>query len=86
MKIKKSKTKHQNKCQWHIGFKFITEEQDQVSLGLYSILELMNNGMFDIDCETEDEMMECGAISMHTEEMIICLEDAIDFLEKVKKI
>ena len=62
------------------------EEQQQVMAGLYSIRELMNNGMFQLDSETEDDMLDCGAIEVEVEEMRMCLDDAITLLEKEAKL
>ena len=62
------------------------EEFDQLMAGLTSIRELMNNGMFQLDEETEQEMVECGAIEMDVEEMEGCLDEGIKVLEDIGKL
>ena len=62
------------------------EEGDQVMAGLYSIRECLTSKLFQLDNETESELVEVGAIEMDTEEMAMCLDDAISLLEKVRNL
>ncbi len=62
------------------------EEAEQVISGLLSINELINNGLFQLDEEIEQEMLKCGAIEMDVEEMQMCLESTIDILEHLSKL
>ena len=61
------------------------EEAQQIISGLLSINELMSNGMFQLDNETEEELISCGAIEMEVEEMQLCLESTISILESFSK-
>tara|TARA_R100001163_G_C5064428_1_gene202045 strand:- start:3157 stop:3369 length:213 start_codon:yes stop_codon:yes gene_type:complete len=61
------------------------EEKNQLINGLYSIRECMICELFQLDNETEDELIETGCIEMPTDEMLLCLEEAISIIEKLKK-
>tara|TARA_R100001463_G_scaffold15959_1_gene41449 strand:- start:1252 stop:1614 length:363 start_codon:yes stop_codon:yes gene_type:complete len=62
------------------------EETNQLLSGLYSISEMMRSDLFSLDEETEEDMLECGAIEMDTEEMAMALDEAIALIEKLKKL
>ena len=52
---------------------------------LKEIAELMGSNLFQIDGETEEELLEEKVISKYQEELLNDLEDAISLLEKLKK-
>tara|TARA_A100001201_G_C3973047_1_gene166246 strand:+ start:345 stop:542 length:198 start_codon:yes stop_codon:yes gene_type:complete len=54
--------------------------------GLEDIRECIGSGLFQLDCEIEDEMMEQGCISMYTEDMQEQLDEAIKLLKLIQKI
>tara|TARA_R100001594_G_scaffold19351_1_gene37755 strand:+ start:151 stop:348 length:198 start_codon:yes stop_codon:yes gene_type:complete len=54
--------------------------------GLEDINECMGSGLFQLDSETEDEMLEGGCISMYAEDMQEQLEQAIKLLKLIQKI
>ena len=62
------------------------EEKDQIISALMSINELINNGMFQLDEETEQDMLDCGAIEQDVEEMQLCLEDVISIINQLPTI
>ena len=59
------------------------EEKDQIISALMSINELINNGMFQLDEETEKELINCGIIEQDVEEMQLCLESVISIIEQL---
>ena len=59
------------------------EEKEQVLSSLNSINELINNGLFQLDEETEIELVKCGVIEQDVEEMQVCLESAISIIENL---
>tara|TARA_R100001082_G_scaffold15920_1_gene8099 strand:- start:161 stop:358 length:198 start_codon:yes stop_codon:yes gene_type:complete len=54
--------------------------------GLEDIQECMGSDLFQLDSETEDEMLKEGCISMYTEDMQEQLEQAIKLLKLIQKI
>ena len=65
--------------------KVFKSEDDKKAIlnGLNHINELINNGMFQLDEETEQDMLKCGAIDMFVYDMQLCLEDAIKLIESL---
>tara|TARA_R100001443_G_scaffold116545_1_gene137283 strand:+ start:453 stop:644 length:192 start_codon:yes stop_codon:yes gene_type:complete len=61
-------------------------EQEKIIKGLEDISECMGSGLFQLDNETEDEMLEHGCIEMDTSEMQVCLDSAIKLLNEIKKL
>ena len=61
------------------------EESKQLLAGLSSLLELMNCELFQLNEETEQDMLECGAIEMEVEEIKMCLSEAIEIIKDVEK-
>ena len=53
---------------------------------LQSISELMGSGLFQLDNETEDELLQTGCIETDTKEMEICLDKAIVLLREIKEL
>ena len=53
---------------------------------LQSISELMGSGLFQLDNETENELLETGCIEMDINEMEINLDKAIFLLKEIKKL
>ena len=53
---------------------------------LKEILENMNCGLFQLDEETEQELLECKARIHETDETIAGLEKTIELLENLNKI
>ena len=53
---------------------------------LKEILENMNCGLFQLDEETEQELLECKARIYETDETIAGLEKTIELLENLNKI
>ena len=62
----------------------MSEEIKQTLRGLHNISELMGSGLFQLDNETESEMLDAEVIEMDTYEMHYCLNEAIAILEKIK--
>ena len=62
------------------------EEGDQVMAGLYSIRECLSSKLFQLDNETESELLDVEVIEMDTSEMNDCLNEAISILEKIKEL
>jgi len=54
---------------------------DKILEGLEDIQECMNNGMYDLDSGTEDEMIESGCINNYVEVQKDALEEAIKVLK-----
>jgi archaellum component FlaC len=52
---------------------------------LKDVSNQLGSGMFNLDEETEQEMLECGAIDNEVEEMENGVDDAIKFLETIKE-
>ncbi len=57
------------------------EEKNQVVSALMSINELINNGLFGLDEDTEHELLKCGVIEMDVEEMQLCLDNVISIIK-----
>ena len=53
---------------------------------LQSISELMGSGLFQLDNETEDELLQTGCIETDKKEMEICLDKAIVLLREIKEL
>ena len=53
---------------------------------LQSISELMGSGLFQLDNETENELLETGCIEMDINEMEINLDKPIFLLKEIKKL
>ena len=53
---------------------------------LKEILENMDSDLFQLDCETEEELMKCGAREFYVEETKEGLEKTIELLENLNKI
>ena len=64
----------------------IPQEPSDMIQGLLDIQECMSSNLFQLDSETEDEMMEKGFISMYTEDMQEQLEQAIKLLKVIQKL
>ena len=62
----------------------VSEEIKQTLCGLHNISELMGSGFFQLNEETESEMLDAEVIEMDTSEMHDCLNEAIAILEKIK--
>ena len=45
----------------------------------------MNCELFQLNEETEQDMLECGAIEMEVEEIKMCLSEAIEIIKDVEK-
>ena len=52
---------------------------------LKEIAELMRSNLFQLDEETEEELLKTGIISKYQEDLLNDLEDAISLIEKLKK-
>ena len=64
----------------------MSEEMKQTLAGLHDISELMSSGLFQLDNETESELLDVEVIEMDTSEMHDCLNEAISILEKIKEL
>jgi len=64
----------------------IPQEPTDMIKGLLDIQECMGSSLFQLDSETEDEMMEQGCISMYTEDMQEQLDEAIKLLKLIQKL
>tara|TARA_R110002020_G_scaffold82687_8_gene205089 strand:+ start:2206 stop:2382 length:177 start_codon:yes stop_codon:yes gene_type:complete len=53
---------------------------------LKEIAELMRSNLFQIDEETEDELLKAGVTSKYQEKLLEDLENATELLEKLNKL
>jgi len=70
----------------YMDIEAIPQEPTDMIKGLLDIQECMGSGLFQLDSETEDEMMEQGCISMYTEDMQEQLDEAIKLLKLIQKL
>ena len=59
-------------------------ENEYLLDGLNDISELIGSGLFQLDNETENEMLECEAITMDVQEMHLRLGKVISFISSVR--
>jgi hypothetical protein len=53
---------------------------------LKEIAELMRSDLFQLDNETEEELLKAGIISKYKEDLLDDLEDTISLIDKLKKV